>query len=110
MVQILPIALAQEKAGNTFEKLRSKLGRIIYFLYRAKEVTKKIYITIQWIQQSYKTKLIYKFMDFKNSKKSDPHRLLLNFSGKINWKKSDKHVALPNFSIFYTWKNIRKSY
>ena len=47
MVQILPIALAQEKAGNTFEKLRSKLGRIIYFLYRAKEVTKKIYITIQ---------------------------------------------------------------
>ena len=42
MVQILPIALAQEKAGNTSEKFRSKLGRIIYiFCIEQKKLLKK---------------------------------------------------------------------
>ena len=30
------------------------------------------------------------FMNFKNSKTSDPHKLLLNLTEKINLKKSDK--------------------
>ena len=30
------------------------------------------------------------FMNPKNSKASDPHRLLLNLTGKINLKRSDK--------------------
>ena len=30
------------------------------------------------------------FMNSKNSKTSDPHRLLLNLSGKMNLKRSDK--------------------
>ena len=49
-------------------------------------------------------------MNSKNSKTSDPHRLLLNISDKINLKKSDKHVALSNLSIYHTWKQkvIRK--
>ena len=42
-------------------------------------------------------------MIFKNSKTSDPHRLLLNLSDKINLK-SDKNVALSNLSIYYTKK------
>ena len=39
------------------------------------------------------------FMNSKNSKTSDPHRLLLNFSEKINLKGSDKYVALRNLRI-----------
>ena len=50
------------------------------------------------------------FMNSRNSKTSDPHRLLLNLTDKINLKRSDKYVALSNLSIYYTWKNIKKSY
>ena len=42
------------------------------------------------------------FMNFKNSKTSDPHRLLLNLTDKINLKGSDKYVVLSNLSIYYT--------
>ena len=33
-------------------------------------------------------------MNSKNSKTSDPHRLLLNLNNKINLKRSDKYVIL----------------
>ena len=46
------------------------------------------------------------FMNSKNSKTSDSHRLLLNLSDKINLKRSDIYVALSNLSIYYIWKNI----
>ena len=49
-------------------------------------------------------------MNSKNSKTSDPHKLLLNLTDKINLKRSDKYVALSNFSIYCTWKNTKKSY
>ena len=49
-------------------------------------------------------------MNSENSKTSDPHRLLLNFSDKINLNREDKYVALSNLSTYYTWKNIKKSY
>ena len=39
------------------------------------------------------------FMKFENSKKSDPHRLLLNHSDKMNLKRRDKYVALSNLNI-----------
>ena len=50
------------------------------------------------------------FMNSKNSKISDPHRLLLILLDKIDLKRSDKYVALSNLCIDYTWKNIKKSY
>ena len=50
------------------------------------------------------------FMNSKNSKASDSHRLLLNFTDKINLKRSDKYVALSSLTINYTWKNIKKAY
>ena len=50
------------------------------------------------------------FMNSKNSRTSDPHRLLLNLTYKINLKRSNKYVALSNLNIYYTWKNIKKSY
>ena len=46
------------------------------------------------------------FMNSKNSKTSDPHRLLFNLTDKISYK----YVALSNLRIYYTWKNIKKSY
>ena len=45
------------------------------------------------------------FMKSKNSKTSDPHRLLLNLANKIDLKVSDKYVALSNLSIEYTWND-----
>ena len=40
MLQSLPLALAQVKAGDTFEKLLNEIGSICS-LYQAKEITKK---------------------------------------------------------------------
>ena len=50
------------------------------------------------------------FMNSKNSKTSDPHRLLLNLTDKTDLRRKDKYIAEPNLSIYYTWKNIKKSY
>ena len=44
------------------------------------------------------------FMNSKNSKTSDPQRLLLNLSDKIDLERSDKYVALSNCSISNPWK------
>ena len=38
LIQILPIALTQVKAGNTCEKLLNEIRQIMYSLYRVKEV------------------------------------------------------------------------
>ena len=46
MLQRLPIALAQEKAGNKSENLQNEIRKIIYSLYRVNEVTKKVYNNI----------------------------------------------------------------
>ena len=46
MLQKLPIALTQVKAGNTSESLLNEIRQIIYSLYRAKEITKKVYNNI----------------------------------------------------------------
>ena len=49
-------------------------------------------------------------MNSKNSKISDPHRLLLNLIDKIDLRRKDKYIALSNLSIYYTWKNTKKVY
>ena len=49
-------------------------------------------------------------MNSKNSKTSDPHRLLDNLTDKIDVKRKYKYIALSNLSIYYTWKNVKKSY
>ena len=46
MLQRLPIALAQVKARNTSGSLLSEIHQIIYSLYQAKEITKKVYNNI----------------------------------------------------------------
>ena len=42
----MPIVLAQVKAGITSENLINEIRQIIYPLYRAKEITKKVYNNI----------------------------------------------------------------
>ena len=46
MLERLPIALAQVKAGNNSESLLNEIRRIVYSLYRSKEITKKVYNNI----------------------------------------------------------------
>ena len=43
MVQRLPIALAQVKAGNNSERLLNEIRQIVYSLYQSKKITKKVY-------------------------------------------------------------------
>ena len=77
------------------------MRQIIYSLYLAKEITKKVYDNImESIKLQNKMNTI--FMNFENSKTSHSHRLLLNLSDKIYLKKNNKYVPLSNFSICYT--------
>ena len=41
MLQRLPIALAQVKAGNNSESLLNEIRQIVYSLYQSKQITKK---------------------------------------------------------------------
>ena len=50
-------------------------------------------------------------MNSRNSKTSDPHRLLFFYpTDKIDLRRKDKYIILLNLSIYYTCKNIKKSY
>ena len=46
MLQRLPIALAQVKAGSTSENVLHVIRQITYSLYRSKEITKEVYNSI----------------------------------------------------------------
>ena len=43
MLQRLPIALAQVKAGSNSKNLLNEIRQIIYSLHQSKEITKKVY-------------------------------------------------------------------
>ena len=43
LLQELPIALAQVKAGNNSESLLNEIRQVAYSLYQSKEITKKVY-------------------------------------------------------------------
>ena len=46
MLQRLPIALAQVKAGNNSENLLNEIRQIVYSVYQSKEITIKVYNNI----------------------------------------------------------------
>ena len=93
MLSRLSIALAQVKAGNTFENLLKEIRQVIYSLYQAEEITKKVYNNIMNSTKSqYKMDTI--FMNSENSKLSELYRLLIKLSDKINLKKNNKYAAL----------------
>ena len=82
MLQRLPIALAQLKAGNNSESLLNDIRQIVYSLDQSK-----------------------KFMNSKNSRTSEYHVLVLKVTGKLDLRRGQQSVALSNRSIYYTWKN-----
>ena len=43
MLSRLPIYLAQLKAGNNSEKLKTEIVQLLYSLHRSKKLTKKLY-------------------------------------------------------------------
>ena len=43
MLSILPISLAQLKAGNNSQKLKNEIRQIFCSLYRSKKLTKNVY-------------------------------------------------------------------
>ena len=98
MLQRLPIALAQIKAGNNSENLLNEISQIVYFLYQSKEITKKVYTNI------INTKMGTIFINSENSKTSVYHVLLLKLTDKLDVRKSQKSAALSNLSIYYAWK------
>ena len=107
MLQRIPIGLKQVIADSTSENLLNEIRQIIYSLYQAKDITKKVYNNmINSIKLQNRMDTI--FINSKSSKTSDLNRLLLNLSEKIYLKRSDKYVVLSNLSIYYTWKNIKK--
>ena len=91
MLQRFPIALAQVKAGDTFDNLLNEIRQIIYSFYREKEITKQVYNNIMNLIELQNMDTI--FMNSEKSKISDSHRLLVNLSDKINLKRSDKWIA-----------------
>ena len=46
MLQRLQIVLAHVKSGNTSENLLNEIRQIIYSLYQAKQITRKVYNNI----------------------------------------------------------------
>ena len=46
MLQRLPIALAQIKAGNKLASLLNEIRQIVYSLNQSKDITKKVYNNI----------------------------------------------------------------
>ena len=97
-LQRLPIALAQVKVGSTYENLLNEIPRVIYCLYGAKEITKKVYTYIYNIY-------IYVYINSKNRRTYDYHRLLLDLADKINLKRSNACIALSNPLMCYSCKN-----
>ena len=46
MLQRLPIALVQIKAGNNSASLLNEIRQFVYSLYQSKQITKKVYNNI----------------------------------------------------------------
>ena len=87
MPQRLPIVLAQVKVGNTCENLLNKIRQIIYSLYRAKEITKKVYSNIM-SSIKLRNRMDTIFVNSKSSGIPHPLRLsILNLKDNINLKR-----------------------
>ena len=50
------------------------------------------------------------FMNTKNSKTNEPHRLKYSLIDKLDLENPNKNMALASLSIYYTWKNVKSIY
>ena len=70
MLQRLPIAVAQIKAGNNLQSLLNEIRQIVYSLYQSKQITKKVYNNI--IKSiKYNAKMDTIFKNSENSRTSE---------------------------------------
>ena len=106
MLQTLPIAFAQLKAGNNSENLLNEIIQIVYALYQLKEVTIKVYNNIIMSMQMLKVDTI--FINSENTKTFKPHGLIRKLTDKLDLRRGEKSVALSNLNIYYTWKKHKK--
>ena len=60
MLQQLPIALAQVKAGNNSESLLNKIRQIVYSLYQSKQITKKVHNILHPLEKN----TLYHYFDY----------------------------------------------
>ena len=102
MLQRLPIAFAQVKAGNNSENLLNEIRQIIYLLHQSKEIIKK---SIQQLNKIF-IKMDTIFMNSENSRTPEPHILKLKVTDKLGLRLDKKVIALSNVSMYYTWNNI----
>ena len=102
MLQRLPIALAQVKAGNNSESLLNEIRKIVYSLYQSNQSNKKvcnsIIKSIQWNCAQIHIKMDTIFMDLENSETSKPDVLILKLTSKLDLRIDEKVIALPNLS------------
>ena len=102
MLQRLPIALAQVKAGNNSEGLLNEIRKIVYSLYQSNQINKKvcnsIIKSIQWNCAQIHIKMDTIFMDLENSETSKPDVLILKLTSKLDLRIDEKVIALPNLS------------
>ena len=97
MLQRLPIALAQVKAGNNSESLLNEIRQTFYPLYQPKQIT----ITLLNLF-NYKMDTI--FMNSENSKTSKLHVLILKLTNKLDLRIGEKIIALSNLRILHMEK------
>ena len=108
MLQRLPIALAQVKAGNNSESLLNEIRQIVYSLYQSKQITKKVYNNI--IKSKNIQKMDTIFMNTENSKTLKSYILILKPNEKLDLRMGEKVIALSDLRIYYTRKNIKSLY
>ena len=78
MLQRLPIALAQVKAGNNSENLLNEIRQIAYSLYQSKQITKKVCNKI--IKSINVEKIDTIFINSENSRTLKLHSLTLKLA------------------------------
>ena len=69
MLQRLPIALGQVKAGSKSERLLNEIRQIVYSFYQSKQITRKVI-----------TKIRYYIYEFRKQLTSEPHVLVLKLT------------------------------
>ena len=77
----LPISLAQLKARNNSEKLKNEIRQLLYSLYRSKHLQNnsiKVWLAL--------FKYGNNFVNSRNSRTTESHRLKLDLTDKINLK------------------------
>ena len=65
MLQRLPIALEQVRAGNNSESLLNEIRQFVYSLYQSKQITTKVYNNIIQNISQYKYKDGYYIYEFR---------------------------------------------